>query len=220
MKNRRIIWIVWISMICTMTLLLCIPSANTEETVTVAPPYMEYLEYSPDRVISYMDINDVLSTRDQNCLWTEELCSEWEQYVFFTEKSFTCEDYQLLGYNGSMTYYFDNNGKLCYSQFLIDIYNTAEAYDSLKAVLTAKYGESYYSKSVKNDGEPDSHDEKKVYYVITPNGNDMNFYREWEFISIFLDADRNKLYVYQFGWGIDPLPEGTGLCSMDILYEE
>ena len=218
MKSKGILLIVWAVMIAAIIMLI-IPSGKNEylENRTVNS---DYIQYSPDGVLSYMSVEDVLTSREPQTVWTEVPCTDWERFAFFCDSAFTCSEYELFGLKGTMTYYFDSMDRLSYSCFRVDnISADPDAVYRLTKELTQKYGGCLSGSGMDDEAYGEYHREYKCYYVITPGRGDWNNCRDWEYITTFHDEDTDTLYVYQFGWGIDPIPEGTGLCSINDLYD-
>jgi len=220
MNNKHVYWIIWAALACACAALLFLPfKGNAPASDTEENDRLEYISCSPDQVLSGMSMDAVFETRDTDTAWTETGCSGWERFSCFCETAFKCGDYELYGRRGEMTYYFDGSGKLSFSCFRVsEEVSAAEEFERVSKELSDAFGE--YSRTVFDDyvnGE--HHTEEKRWYIITPDREHMDNMRSWEYISVFLDSDRDELYIFQFGWGIDPTPEGCGICQQSELYD-
>ena len=220
MENKRVYRIIWAVMLCACAALIFLPFGGNEKigsgdgTVNT-----EYIACSPDGVLSGMSIKEVLDSRATDTVWIETDCTGWEKFAFFCERAFEYGDYELFDYSGKMTYYFDDTERLSFSCFrLSDDVSASDVFYKVTKELSDNYGE--YSRTVFDDyinGE--HHVEEKRWYIITPNKEHMDAIRQWEYISVFLDTDMDELTIYQFGWGIDPVPEESGICRTEELYQ-
>ena len=220
MENKRVYRIIWVVMLCACAALIFLPFGGNEKTgADDGTVNTEYIGCSPDMVLSGMSLKEALDSRAPDTVWTETECTGWEKFAFFCEKAFECGDYELFGFSGKMTYCFDDADRLSFSCFrLSEDISAADVFNKVTGELSDTYGE--YSRTSFDDyvnGE--HHTEEKRWYIITPNKEHMESMRQWEYISIFLDADLDRLTIYQFGWGIDPVPEESGICLTEELYQ-
>ena len=211
--SKRNFLIIWILMICAMVLILFLPVGRKDQPGDEVSRD-EYIQYSPDAVISTMPLEEVLKSRDGYSAFTEIPCGDWEHFAFFAERAFECNGYTLLGIEGTMTYYFDEFDRLDFSCFKADL--SQSDVDGLIRDLTEKYGRTDLGQGIDDTAYGQYHSEEKKYFIIAPGRDDM---REREYLTVFCDKDMDLLYIYQFGWGIDPVPEGSGICVLNDLYE-
>lgn len=187
-----------------------------------------------DGVVSKTPKAQVTQQKEQWGTPLEITADEWVKYSCFAETGLRYEGVEYKGYSGTMTYYFDKNGGMAFSEFVISSQEeTPEVFEE----LLNSFNSQELARGIYVDA-PDSYEQfDEFFYVwsIPVPGRGYNFLidfmpgwkmklssmKKFDYISLYKNTDEGVVIICRFGFGISPIPIYSNLTDLgygDIGY--